>query len=95
MLTNNHVIKDAERAIVTLKDRRQFTAKLVGTDPGTDIAVLQIEAAGLSALKIGDSDHLQVGDYVLAIGNPVRHRPDRDLGHRQRARPQRAQRRRL
>ncbi len=70
VLTNNHVIKDAERAIVTLKDRRQFNAKLVGTDPGTDIAVLQIEAAGLSALKIGDSDHLQVGDYVLAIGNP-------------------------
>ncbi len=70
VLTNNHVIKDAERAVVTLKDRRQFTAKLVGTDPGTDIAVLQIEAAGLSALKIGDSDHLQVGDYVLAIGNP-------------------------
>ena len=70
VLTNNHVIKDAERAIVTLKDRRQFTAKLVGTDPGTDIAVLQIEAANLSALKIGDSDNLQVGDYVLAIGNP-------------------------
>ncbi len=70
VLTNNHVIKDAERAIVTLKDRRQFTAKLVGTDPGTDIAVLQIEAAGLSALKIGNSDAMQVGDYVLAIGNP-------------------------
>jgi len=70
VLTNNHVIKDAERAIVTLKDRRQFNAKLVGTDPGTDIAVLQIEAANLSALKIGDSDNLQVGDYVLAIGNP-------------------------
>ncbi len=70
VLTNNHVIKDAERAIVTLKDRRQFTAKLVGTDPGTDIAVLQIEPAGLSALKLGDSDVLQVGDHVLAIGNP-------------------------
>lgn len=70
VLTNNHVIKDAERAIVTLKDRRQFTAKLVGTDPGTDIAVLQIEASGLSALRIGDSDNLLVGDYVLAIGNP-------------------------
>ncbi|HTD90536.1 MAG TPA: Do family serine endopeptidase [Burkholderiales bacterium] len=70
VLTNNHVIKDAERAIVTLKDRRQFTAKLVGTDPGTDIAVLKIEATGLSALKIGDSDNLLVGDYVLAIGNP-------------------------
>ncbi len=70
VITNNHVIKDAERMIVTLKDRRQFTAKLVGTDPGTDIAVLQIEGSGLSALKIGDSDNLQVGDYVLAIGNP-------------------------
>ena len=70
VITNNHVIKDAERILITLKDRRQFNAKLVGTDPGTDIAVLQIEASGLSALKIGDSDNLQVGDYVLAIGNP-------------------------
>ena len=70
VLTNNHVIKDAEQVIVTLKDRRQFPAKLVGTDPGTDIAVLQISAPGLAALRIGDSDALQVGDYVLAIGNP-------------------------
>ena len=70
VLTNHHVIKDAEQAIVTLKDRRQFTAKLVGTDPGTDIAVLQIPAQGLSALKLGDSDRMQVGDYVIAIGNP-------------------------
>ena len=70
VLTNNHVIKDAEQILVTLKDRRQFPAKLVGTDPGTDIAVLQISAPGLAALRIGDSDILQVGDYVLAIGNP-------------------------
>ncbi|MCW5574722.1 MAG: Do family serine endopeptidase [Burkholderiales bacterium] len=70
VLTNNHVIKDAEQIIVTLKDRRSFPAKLVGTDPGTDIAVLQIPAQNLSALRIGDSDALQVGDYVLAIGNP-------------------------
>jgi len=70
ILTNNHVIKDAEQVIITLKDRRQFPAKLVGTDPGTDIAVLQISAPNLSALRIGDSDILQVGDYVLAIGNP-------------------------
>lgn len=70
ILTNNHVIKDAEQVIVTLKDRRQFPAKLVGTDPGTDIAVLQINALNLSALRFGDSDMLQVGDYVLAIGNP-------------------------
>ena len=70
VLTNNHVIKDAEQVIVTLKDRRSFPAKLVGTDPGTDIAVLQIPPQNLSALRIGDSDALQVGDYVLAIGNP-------------------------
>lgn len=70
ILTNNHVIKDAEQVIITLKDRRQFPAKLVGTDPGTDIAVLQISAPNLSALRIGDSDALQVGDYVMAIGNP-------------------------
>jgi serine protease Do/serine protease DegQ len=70
ILTNNHVIKDAEQVIITLKDRRQFPAKLVGTDPGTDIAVLQISAPNLSALRIGDSDVLQVGDYVMAIGNP-------------------------
>jgi len=70
VLTNNHVIKDAEQVIVTLKDRRSFPAKLVGTDPGTDIAVLQIPPQNLSALRFGDSDALQVGDYVLAIGNP-------------------------
>ncbi|MDH3287209.1 MAG: Do family serine endopeptidase [Betaproteobacteria bacterium] len=70
VVTNNHVVKGAERIIVTLKDRRQLPARLVGTDPGTDIAVLQIEAQGLSALPFGDSDQLEVGDYVIAIGNP-------------------------
>jgi serine protease Do/serine protease DegQ len=70
VLTNHHVIRDAEQVIVTLKDRRQFPAKLVGADPGTDIAVLQIEPQNLTALKFGDSDALQVGDYVIAIGNP-------------------------
>ena len=70
ILTNHHVIKDAEQAIVTLKDRRQFQARVVGADPGTDIAVLQIPAQNLTALKLGDSDQLQVGDYVIAIGNP-------------------------
>ncbi|MGH8635027.1 MAG: Do family serine endopeptidase, partial [Burkholderiales bacterium] len=70
VLTNHHVIRNAEQVVVTLKDRRQLPAKLVGTDPGTDIAVLQIEAKGLSAIRIGDSDALQVGDYVIAIGNP-------------------------
>lgn len=70
VLTNNHVVKDAEKIIVVLKDRRELEAKLVGTDPGTDIAVLQIQAQRLSALRFGDSDDLEVGDYVIAIGNP-------------------------
>jgi serine protease Do/serine protease DegQ len=70
VLTNHHVIKDAEQVIVTLKDRRQFQARLVGTDPGTDVAVLQIQSQNLTALKFGDSDALNVGDYVIAIGNP-------------------------
>jgi Do/DeqQ family serine protease len=70
VLTNHHVIREAEQIIVTLKDRRQFQARLVGADPGTDVAVLQIQAQELSALKFGDSDQLNVGDYVVAIGNP-------------------------
>jgi Do/DeqQ family serine protease len=70
VLTNHHVIKDAEQIVVTLKDRRQFQARLVGADPGTDVAVLQIQSQNLTALRFGDSDHLNVGDYVIAIGNP-------------------------
>ena len=70
VLTNNHVIRGAQEIVVTLKDRRQFKAKLVGADPGTDIAVLKIEAQELKALRLGDSDQLNVGDFVLAIGNP-------------------------
>ncbi len=70
VLTNHHVIKDALQVIVTLKDRRQFQAKLVGMDPGTDIALLKIEARNLQALRLGDSDLLNVGDFVVAIGNP-------------------------
>ena len=70
VMTNNHVIERAEEIVVTLKDNHQYKAKLVGTDPDTDIAVLQIEAKNLTALEIGDSDKLQVGDFVIAIGNP-------------------------
>jgi Do/DeqQ family serine protease len=70
VLTNHHVIRNAEQVLVTLKDRRQYPAKLVGTDPGTDVALLQIPAQSLVTLKFGDSDALQVGDYVIAIGNP-------------------------
>jgi Do/DeqQ family serine protease len=70
VLTNHHVIKGASKVVVTLRDRREFTAKIVGSDPATDIALLQIPAEKLTAVKIGESDALLVGDYVLAIGNP-------------------------
>jgi serine protease Do/serine protease DegQ len=70
VLTNNHVIRGAQEIIVTLKDRRQFKAQLVGADAGTDIAVLRIEAQDLKQMRLGDSDALSVGDFVLAIGNP-------------------------
>ena len=70
VLTNNHVIENADEIMVTLKDRRRFKAELVGTDPGTDIALLRIEPDNLTAIGLGDSDALQVGDFVVAIGNP-------------------------
>ncbi len=70
VLTNHHVIKGATKVVVTLRDRREFTAKIVGSDPATDIALLQIPPEKLTAVKIGESDALLVGDYVLAIGNP-------------------------
>jgi serine protease Do/serine protease DegQ len=70
VLTNNHVINNAQEVVVTLKDRRTLKARLVGTDPGTDIAVLKIEAHSLNELKFGDSDAMNVGDFVVAIGNP-------------------------
>jgi len=70
VLTNHHVIAHANRIVVTLKDNRKFDATLVGSDPDTDIALLKIAARNLTALTIGDADRLEVGDFVLAIGNP-------------------------
>ena len=70
VLTNHHVIANADEIIVTLRDRRQFTAELIGADPETDIAVLRIPPENLTALPMGDSDRLEVGDFVVAIGNP-------------------------
>jgi serine protease Do/serine protease DegQ len=70
VVTNHHVIKDAREVVVILKDRRAFKAELVGSDPGTDIALLRIPAEGLSAIRIADSDAVNVGDFVVAIGNP-------------------------
>lgn len=70
VLTNHHVIKNADVIYVTLKDKRRLKAKLIGSDPETDIAVLKVEKNRLTALPLGDSDKLQVGDFVVAIGNP-------------------------
>ena len=70
VLSNHHVVAKAEEVMVTLKDRRRFEAEVLGSDPGTDIALLKIEAEGLTALPFGDSDALEVGDFVVAIGNP-------------------------
>jgi Do/DeqQ family serine protease len=70
VLTNAHVVENATSIEVTTKDNRRLPAKLVGRDADTDIAVLQIAAAGLGAVPLGDSSRLQVGDFVLAIGNP-------------------------
>jgi Do/DeqQ family serine protease len=70
VLTNGHVVENATRIEVTTKDNRRFTAKLVGIDTDTDVAVLQIPAQNLTAVPMANSDQLQVGDFVLAIGNP-------------------------
>ncbi|MEY3287983.1 MAG: hypothetical protein RLZZ419_225 [Pseudomonadota bacterium] len=70
VLTNNHVIDKADKIKVTLHDGRQLTAKLIGTDPEADIAIIQIPANNLTQLPIADSSQLKVGDFVVAIGNP-------------------------
>ncbi|MDR2840808.1 MAG: Do family serine endopeptidase [Paludibacter sp.] len=70
IVTNNHVIDRAKVIEVTLNDNRSFDAKLVGTDPNTDIALIKIEASGLPIINFGSSDSLRVGEWVLAIGNP-------------------------
>jgi Do/DeqQ family serine protease len=70
VITNAHVVENARDITVTLSDQREFSAKLVGSDPQTDIAVVQIKAENLSQITLGDSDLLEPGDYVAAIGNP-------------------------
>jgi serine protease Do len=70
LLTNNHVVENADDVKVSLADGREFTAKVVGKDPKSDIAVLKIDAKDLPALELADSDNLEVGDMVLAVGNP-------------------------
>ncbi len=70
VMTNAHVVKDAREIQITLKDNRRLPAKLLGADAGTDIALLKVESRNLVEAKFGDSDALQVGDFVIAIGNP-------------------------
>jgi serine protease Do len=70
ILTNNHVVENASAIMVKLSDDREFPAKVVGTDPPTDIAVVRIDAKDLRPLPLGDSDAIDVGDWVVAIGNP-------------------------
>ena len=84
IVTNNHVIANGTDIKVVLADRREFEAKVLLTDERTDLAVLKIDVPDeeLPALPLGDSDALEVGDLVLAIGNPVRRRPDGHERHR-------------
>ena len=70
IVTNNHVVEGADQIKVGLSDGRVFTARVVGTDPDTEVALLKISATGLPVLKLADSDQAQVGDLVLALGNP-------------------------
>jgi Do/DeqQ family serine protease len=70
VITNHHVIEKADEIHVTLSDGREFKAELRGADPATDVAVLQIPAEKLIAIPVADSDHLRVGDFVVAVGNP-------------------------
>ena len=70
ILTNNHVVDHATTVTVIMPDKHEFKARVVGADPKTDIAVLKVDASGLEPITIGDSEKVQVGDYVLAVGNP-------------------------
>ncbi|MEO0898535.1 MAG: trypsin-like peptidase domain-containing protein [Bacteroidota bacterium] len=70
IVTNNHVIKDADNLTVTLHDNRSYPARVIGTDPTTDLGLIKIEAEGLNTVDLLDSDEVQVGQWVLAVGNP-------------------------
>jgi serine protease Do len=70
ILTNNHVVDGASEVKVTLSDKHEYKARVIGTDPKIDIAVIKIDASGLPAIVVGDSSKIQIGDYALAVGNP-------------------------
>lgn len=70
IVTNNHVVKDADELLVKLNDNREFKGRIIGTDPQTDLALIKIEANKLQPITVGNSENLKVGEWVLAIGNP-------------------------
>ena len=70
VMTNAHVVEGADEVIVTLTDKREFKAKIIGSDKRSDVAVVKIDASGLTAVKIGDSNRMRVGEWVMAIGSP-------------------------
>jgi len=70
IVTNNHVVDEADEISVVLNDKREFKAKLIGTDPSTDIALVKIDVSGLPTLRFSNSDNLKLGEWVLAVGNP-------------------------
>jgi len=72
ILTNNHVVGQADKIVVTLDDGREFEAKLIGADPKSDVAVIKIDGKNLPTIPLGDSDKLQIGEWVIAVGNPFR-----------------------
>ena len=70
IVTNNHVIEDANKIYITLNDGRELTAKLIGSDKGTDLALMKVDEKNLPYTDFGNSDDLEIGDWVLAVGNP-------------------------
>ena len=70
IVTNNHVVSGADELTVTLNDNREYSARIIGTDPNTDLALIKVNGKNLPTLPIGDSDNLKVGEWVLAVGNP-------------------------
>ena len=70
IVTNNHVVNGADELTVTLNDNREFNARIIGTDPTTDLALIKVDGKNLPTLPIGDSDKLKVGEWVIAVGNP-------------------------
>ena len=95
IITNAHVIENATEITVTLQDDREVKAEIVGKDPGSDVAVLKVPAKNLAEMPLADSAKAEVGDFVIAIGNPFGLQHTVTLGNHQRARPLGHQSRRL